>query len=125
MKLYIGNIDREASEDDLRQAFEVHGQISEVTIIKDRMTGEPRGFAFITFPNDEEAKNAIKAVNGQMLKGRALRVTEALAKEDRPPRREGGGGGGGFRGGEGRSGGGFRGGPREGGPRRSSPRFGQ
>lgn len=148
MKLYVGNIDRDASEEELKEIFEGHGAIESLTIIKDRMTKESRGFGFVTFSSSEEAQNAMKAVNGQMLKGRALRVTEALAKEERPPRREGGFGGGGegrsggFGGGgrsEGRSGGfggggggsgGYRSGgsssgSRDGGPRRSSsPRFG-
>ena len=104
MNIYVGNLSRDASEADLRQAFEAFGAVSSVAIIKDRITGDPRGFGFVEMASRDEALNAISTLNGQELKGRTLNVNEARPKTDRP----GGGGGGG-----GRSGGG--GGRRDGG----------
>ena len=105
MNLYVGNLPYRLSEDELRQAFEEYGQVSSCTIIKDRATGESKGFGFLEMPERSEAENAMQNLNGRELKGRKLNVNEA-----RP--REGGGGGGGGRGGYGGggSGGGGRGG---------------
>jgi len=110
MKLYIGNLPFSASEDDLRDAFEQFGEVEDVAVVMDRETGRPRGFAFVTMPNDEEGKAAIEGMNDQDFGGRALKVNEARPRE---PRQGGsGGGGGGYRGGGGGSGGGggYRGG---------------
>jgi len=107
MNIYVGNLSRNASEEDLRQAFEAFGQVATTTVIKDKFTGESRGFGFVEMPSKEEALAAISGLNGQDLKGRALNVNEARPREQRP--RFGGGGGGG-RGGPG--GGGFSRGPR-------------
>jgi RNA recognition motif-containing protein len=103
MNIYIGNISRDLSEDELREAFAAFGQVSSVNIIKDKFTGEYRGFAFVEMPVKEEAEAAISALNGKELKGRALNVNEARPRTDD---RRGGGGRGGPRGG----GGGFGGG---------------
>jgi len=103
MKLYVGNLPFSATESDLRQAFEAHGQVTSATIVMDRETGRPRGFGFIEMASDDEARAAIEAMNGANLGGRNLTVNEA-----RP--REAGGGGGGGRGGYGGGGGGGRGG---------------
>jgi len=92
--LYVGNLPYTTSEDDLRQAFEAHGQVSSVNIIMDRETGRSRGFAFVEMPNDEEAQAAIDALNLSDLDGRNLTVNEARPREER---RGGGGGGGGPR----------------------------
>jgi RNA recognition motif-containing protein len=91
-------LDRSVSEDELKELFEAHGGIVSVTIIKDRYTNEPRGFGFVEMSSADEANAAIKATNGQMLKGRALTVNEARERE---PRRDsfGGGSRGGFGGG--------------------------
>ncbi len=102
MKIYVGNMSFDTSEDMLQSAFAAHGTVEEVHIITDRETGRPRGFAFVTMTNDSEAKAAIEALNGTDLEGRTLNVNEAR------PKNEGGRGGGGGRGG--RGGGGDRGG---------------
>jgi RNA recognition motif-containing protein len=91
MNIYVGNIAREASEEDLRQAFQAFGQVASVSIIKDKFTQESRGFAFLEMPNNEEAKAAIAGMNGKELKGRTLTVNEARPRTD--DRRGGGGGG--------------------------------
>lgn len=100
MNIYIGNISRDLSEDELREAFAAYGQVSSVNIIKDKFTGEYRGFAFVEMPVKEEAESAISGLNGKELKGRALNVNEARPRTD--DRRGGGGGRGGpHRGGNG------------------------
>ena len=101
MNIYVGNLAPETSETELRDAFAAFGQVATATIIKDRFSGEPRGFAFVEMPTRSEAIAAIAAMNGKELHGRNLSVNEAR------PRTEGGGGGGGF-GGGGRGGGGGR-----------------
>ena len=87
MKLYVGNINFTTTEDTLRQTFSEFGDVEEVAVITDRETGRPRGFAFVTMPDDNAARNAAEALNGKELDGRALNVNEARAKT-------GGGGGG-------------------------------
>ncbi len=104
MNIYVGNLPREATEDDLRQAFEAFGQVTSAKIITDKFTGDPRGFGFVEMSNSTEAQAALTGLDGKDLKGRTLRVNEAR------PRTEGGRGGGGFgRGGGGGGGGGFGG----------------
>ncbi len=98
MNIYVGNLPREATEDDLRQAFEAFGQVSSAKIITDKFTGDSRGFGFVEMSNSTEAQAALTGLDGKDLKGRTLRVNEAR------PRTEGGRGGGG--GGFGRGGGG-------------------
>ncbi len=107
LRIYVGNFGYETTEQELREAFEAHGQVKEVTMIQDRDTGRPKGFGFIEMPTDEEAQAAITALNGQELSGRALTVNEARPRQERSF----GGGGGGFGGGGG-GGGGNRGGGR-------------
>jgi RNA recognition motif-containing protein len=89
MKLYVGNLSFETTENDLQDLFEQHGAVNEVHLMMDRMTGKSRGFAFVTMNDDEQAKAAMSATNGKELNGRALKVNEARPREDRP----GGGGG--------------------------------
>mgnify|MGYP003572868527 FL=1 len=96
MKLYVGNISFDTSEDTLRNAFAEHGDVEEVAVITDRDTGRPRGFAFVTMRDDNAARAAIDALNGKELDGRSLNVNEARAKTGGGG---GGGGGGGRRGG--------------------------
>lgn len=103
MNIYVGNLSHETTDDDLRQAFEAFGQVESATVIKDRFSGESRGFGFVEMPSKTEAETAITEMNGKDLKGRAVSVNEARPKAPR----SGGGGGGGGRGG---SGGGHRGG---------------
>ncbi len=93
MNIYVGNISRDVSEADLREAFAAFGAIQSVSIIKDKYSGESRGFGFVEMPNKEEAEKAIAGLNGKDLKGRSLTVNEARPRTDRP--RTGGFGGGG------------------------------
>ena len=96
--IYVGNLSHTATEDDLRNAFAAFGAVSNVTIIKDRETGRPRGFAFVEMSDNGEAATAIQELNLKEINGRAVTVNEARPKTDRPARRGGGGGGGGGRG---------------------------
>ena len=106
-KLFVGNLSFNTTENDLQDAFAAHGAVTEVNLVMDRMSGRSRGFAFVTMASPDEAQAAISALNGQDLGGRAISVSEARPREDRPPG-GGGGGGGGYGGGGG--GGGYRGG---------------
>ncbi len=125
VRLFIGNLPYGASEADLRAHFAAVAEPSHIVMPVDRETGRPRGFAFVEFTERAAAEEVIKRFDAQPFQGRNLAVSEARAREDRPPPRPGGGfsprptGGGGFSGG---SGGGF-GGPRPGGGG-FSPRFG-
>ena len=91
MKLYVGNLSFETTENDLQDLFEQHGAVSEVNLMMDRMTGKSRGFAFITMNDGAQANAAMSALNGHELNGRALTVNEARPRPDRP-RPQGGGG---------------------------------
>ena len=88
MKLYVGNLPYNTSEDDLRSLFSTYGNVASVAIITDRDTGRSKGFGFVEYPNDDEARNAISALSGQEYGGRALTLNEA-----RPKTQSGGGGG--------------------------------
>lgn len=106
MKIYVGNLSFNTTEQALEDLFAEKGQVDEVALITDRDTGRPRGFGFVTMGNDDEARAAIEAYNGVEFDGRTLNVNEAKPKT-------GGGGGGGGRGGyRGGGGGGGRGGSR-------------
>src|SRR6185436_7043686 len=94
-KLFVGNLSFKITENDLQDAFAAHGSVVETNLMMDRMSGRPRGFAFVTMSSEEEAQRAIEALNGKELDGRALTVNVARPREERPP---GGGGGGGSRG---------------------------
>jgi len=109
-KLYIGNLSFDATEQDLTDLLSPHGQVSEVLVMMDKMTGRPRGFAFATMVDWQGADAVIKALHGQDFMGRPLTINEARPREERPAYSGGGGGGGGgYRGGGG-GGGGYRGG---------------
>jgi cold-inducible RNA-binding protein len=90
MKLYVGNLSFETTENDLQDLFEQHGKVAEVALMMDRMTGKSRGFAFVTMNDAAEASAAMAAVNGKELNGRTLNVNEARPREERP-RPSGGG----------------------------------
>jgi RNA recognition motif-containing protein len=77
MNIYIGNLSFETTEDQLRQAFEGFGEVSEVNLITDKYSGKPRGFGFVEMPTKDEAMAAISGLNDQELNGRALNVNEA------------------------------------------------
>jgi len=99
-KLFVGNLSFDTTENDLQDAFAAHGTVVETNLMMDRETGRPRGFGFITMNSPEEAQNAISALNGKELGGRALTVNVAKPREERPTgggRREYGGGGAGRR----------------------------
>ena len=91
MKIYVGNLSYDSGEDDIRQVFENVGDVTEVNIIIDRMSGRSKGFGFVEMPDKDEATSAIETLNGTELNGRALNVNEAKPRVDRNNR--GGGGG--------------------------------
>ncbi|HWR69787.1 MAG TPA: RNA-binding protein [Dehalococcoidia bacterium] len=93
MKIYVGNLPRELTEDDLRHEFEAFGKVESVAIVKDRYSGQPRGFGFVEMPTKSEAVAALTGLKGKVLQERTLDISEAR------PRPEGGRGGGGGRGG--------------------------
>jgi RNA recognition motif-containing protein len=104
--LFVGNLSFNTTENELQDMFAACGVVSDVNLITDRMSGRSKGFAFVTMGTPEDAQNAISSLNGKDVNGRAMNVSEARPREERPDR-GGGFGGGGGRGG---SGGGGRGG---------------
>jgi len=90
MNIYVGNLSREMIEQDIRNAFETFGKVESVTIIKDKFTGESRGFGFVEMPDKAEAQAAMEALNGKELKGRTLTVNEARPRPERRGREEDG-----------------------------------
>jgi RNA recognition motif-containing protein len=86
INIYVGNLAFNATEDDLRAAFEPFGQVEKVAVVKDRDTGRSRGFGFVEMGNKEEGLKAIEALNGADVQGRPLKVNEARPREDRPKR---------------------------------------
>ena len=122
-KIYVGNLPWRATDAQLTEMFAAHGEVIEARIITDRETGRSRGFGFVTMANNDGAQNAIRALNGSSLEGRALVVNEAREQPGGGFRRAGsggysgggggggygGGGGGGYGGGGGGGGGGYAG----------------
>ena len=96
-KLFVGNLSFNATQNQLQDLFAAHGTVQEVDIIKDKFSGRPRGFAFVTMETKEGADAAVKALHGKDIDGRALTVNEARPREERAPRSGGGYGGGGGR----------------------------
>ncbi len=94
-KLYVGNLPFSATQGELDELFGQVGTVESVNIITDKFSGESRGFGFVEMATDEEAQAAIERLDGQDLKGRALKVNEARPLAERPGRGGGGGGGGG------------------------------
>jgi cold-inducible RNA-binding protein len=91
MKLYVGNLSYNTSEDDLRKAFEQFGTVESVVLVADKYTGQSKGFAFVEMSTKEEAQAAMSGLSGKELGGRFIKIDEARAK----PERDGGGGRGG------------------------------
>jgi RNA recognition motif-containing protein len=91
MNIYVGNLAYSVTEDELRDAFGAYGEISSVSVITDKYSGQSKGFGFVEMPNNAEADAAIKALNETALKGRNIKVNQAKPRSDRPQR--GGGGG--------------------------------
>ncbi|MEW6668581.1 MAG: RNA-binding protein [Thermodesulfobacteriota bacterium] len=84
MNIYVGNLAFNFTEDELRQAFEAFGQVASVSIIKDKFSGQSRGFGFVEMPSNDQGKAAISGLNGKEMKGRTLNVNEARPRtEDR------------------------------------------
>jgi RNA recognition motif-containing protein len=92
MNIYVGNLSYEVTEEDLRQAFEGFGEIASVTIVKDRYSGESRGFGFVEMSSRAEAQSAIDGLSGKELKGRTISVSEARPRSEarRDGKRRGG-----------------------------------
>ena len=86
MKIYVGNLSHDSTEDDLRAAFEPFGAVDSVTVITDKVTRAPRGFAFVEMPSGAEAQAAIRGLNGKELRGRSLTVSEARPRPEGPGR---------------------------------------
>jgi RNA recognition motif-containing protein len=103
MNIYVGNLSYEATQDDVRQAFEAHGEVSTVSIIMDKMTGRSRGFGFVEMPDQSAGQAAISALNLQEVRGRAMTVNEAKPREGGSRGSFGGGSRGNYGGGRGRS----------------------
>jgi RNA recognition motif-containing protein len=94
MNIYVGNLSYKTTEDDLKQAFEGYGQVTSVNIIKDKYSGESKGFGFVEMSDNDEAKEAMAGLNDSELNGRNMNVNEAKPRSDNRGR-----GGGGNRGG--------------------------
>lgn len=77
MKIYVGNMSYETSEDDLRRTFEAHGQVDSVSVVSDQYTGRSKGFGFVEMPNEAEARAAMESLNEKDLMGRTVKVNEA------------------------------------------------
>ena len=97
MNIYVGNLSREFTEEELRSAFESFGKVETANIIKDKYSGDSKGFGFVEMPSKEEALSAINDLNGKEIQGNTLNVNEARPRSDG----RGGRGGGGSRGGQG------------------------
>jgi len=118
MKIFVGNLSRDVTDADLRQAFEAFGEVASAAVLKDKFSGESRGFGFVEMPAQTAAQAAIAGLNHKPLKGRTLNVNEARPRTDDRGGGGGGGGGGGRKPGGG--GGGRPGGGRPGGGQRRS-----
>ena len=95
MRIYVGNLSYQVTDDELRQAFEAYGQVASANVIMDKFSGQSKGFGFVEMPSRPEAEAAINSLNGKELRGRAMNVNEA-----RPRPNSGGPGGGGPRSGQ-------------------------
>jgi len=99
MNIFVGNLSFETTDEELRESFAAFGELSSVTILKDKFTNQPRGFGFVEMMTDAESKAAIEGLHGKTIGGRTINVSEARPREERPA-------GGGNRGGSGFGGGG-------------------
>jgi RNA recognition motif-containing protein len=104
--IYVGNLSYDATEDQIRSLFAAYGAVDKVSVVTDRDTGQPRGFAFVEMSDDGAASKAMEGLNGTPMGGRNLNINEAKPKESRPHGGGGRGGGGGGRGDYGGRGGG-------------------
>ena len=86
MNIYVGNLSYQLTEDELRAAFETYGEVAEVSIIKDKYSQESKGFGFVEMPEQADAEEAIKQLDGFVLKGRNMKVSQARPRKKRYPR---------------------------------------
>ncbi|MBX3178550.1 MAG: RNA-binding protein [Candidatus Hydrogenedentes bacterium] len=86
MNIYAGNLSYNVTDEDLKEIFGAYGEVSRASVISDRETGRSKGFGFVEMPVDDEAKQAIDALNGKDVKGRTMNVNEARPRPDRPQR---------------------------------------
>ena len=87
MNIYIGNLAYSVTEDDMKEAFGAYGQVESVNLIKDKMSGQSKGFGFVEMSSNSEADAAIKGLNDKPLNGRAIKVNQAKPREQRPQQR--------------------------------------
>ncbi len=89
MNIYVGNLPYSVTEDDLKEAFSAYGEVTSASLVKDKFSGQSKGFGFVEMGDNSAADAAIKGLNGTTLKGRAIKVNQAQPKGDRPtkPRR--------------------------------------
>lgn len=87
MNIYVGNLDYGVTDEDLRTAFSAFGKVTSASVITDKFSGRSKGFGFVEMPDNGEADEAIRALDGKALKGRNLKVNQAKPREDRPQRR--------------------------------------
>ena len=97
MNLYVGNLSYQTNEEDLQSAFAEFGKVESVTVIRDKFSGESRGFGFVEMPNRDEALAAVSGLAGKEVRGRSITVNEARPRDDNNRRRGGGGRNGGRR----------------------------
>lgn len=87
MRIYVGNLPYSATDEDLREAFGEFGELTSAEVVKDKFSGQSKGFGFVEMPSNADADQAIKALNDTMLKGRKLTVNEARPRPEKPQRR--------------------------------------
>jgi RNA recognition motif-containing protein len=87
MNIYVGNLAYSVTESDLKEAFSEFGEVSSVNLVKDKFSGQSKGFGFIEMPNNSEADAAIKGMNDRAIKGRNIKVNPAKPREERPARK--------------------------------------
>ena len=87
MRIYVGNLPYSVTDDELRDVFSDFGELVSAEVVKDKFSGQSKGFGFVDMPNNSEADQAIKALNDTYLKGRKLTVNEARPRAERPPQR--------------------------------------
>jgi RNA recognition motif-containing protein len=88
MNIYVGSLAYDVTDDEIRDVFSPYGEISSISIIKDKFSGKSKGFGFVEMPKQEEAEEAIKCLDESEMKGRNIKVNEAKPREERPKRRE-------------------------------------
>ncbi|KAA6185267.1 RNA-binding protein [Thiohalocapsa marina] len=86
MRIYVGNLKYSVTDDELRDMFSDFGDVASADVIKDKFSGQSKGFGFVDMPNNSEAEDAIKALHDSMNDGRKLTVNEARPRTERPPR---------------------------------------